>query len=231
MQGLRDAVSNEGAVSERMRLSHITEERKRLEKMRAKTALADKKRQLEHNKIEISHRETELRRINVEFAHAERNVEAMKHEMKDLDDKVHHLKTVYADMLTHIEKEKALLANRKKESDHEANQMQLIEKEMRALESRLDHARETVRHIGLEVTEFETKIAHMSNDADKAQVDAMKIASQKRYKDTEFNNRQRVMAGYAEKKTHEANEIHRLQGENTRLEQEIHALEKIAEER
>ncbi len=84
MSGLRDAVSNEGALSERMRLGHITDERHRIESERAKQGLEQKKRQLQHDKMEVSSHEAELRRVMGELARAEQVAVSIKQEMERL---------------------------------------------------------------------------------------------------------------------------------------------------
>ncbi len=84
LSGLRSAVRDEGALSERMRLGHITEERHRIEAERAKQGLEEKKRQLQHDRMEVSSHESELRRVMGEFARAEQTATAIKQEMDAL---------------------------------------------------------------------------------------------------------------------------------------------------
>src|SRR4051812_34303046 len=92
LKGAKGYVSNEGAISEQMRLKHIKEMRDREERERAKQQLEVKKREHERNKIDIQHREVEIRRLQSEMTRAESEVQEEEHVCKEHEEKVNRIK-------------------------------------------------------------------------------------------------------------------------------------------
>ncbi len=228
LSGLKTAVRDEGALSERMRLAHIKELKDKQDQERAKTSLVEKKRLLDRNKIEISHRQTELRRLNSELVRSEALVHETEREMKEQDEKIASLYTKHNDMLFEISKHKEDVERSRLQIDKENKELYHYEQEIKALELKITREKELVRTTDQAIEHLSVKIAHLTNDATKLQSESGHEKSNKMYKEKELDARKRSYTILSTKKMTEENEVKRLTAENARLEQEIKKLEQEA---
>ncbi len=223
--GIKRAVGDEGAISERMRLSHITKLKEEEEAKRAKSSLVEKRRLLDRNKTEISHRQTEIRRLDQELTRAEAAVTLIENEMKGEEEKVGKLMAKYNDLTFQINQEREKMGVDKSKVDNEMQTLHHYQDEIKAIELRMMREKDLVRQAGQDIEKITVKMAHLTNDANRMHTDFLHANSQKQYREREKENRRRALSIVTSKKEHEASEIHRLESENTRLEQEIKSLE------
>jgi len=225
LYGLKTAVRDEGAVSERMRLDHIKAQRDRIESERAKTSLEEKKRVLERNKREISQRQTEARRIGSELTRMEATIKALENDIKNHDSTVSSLKAKHADILFEIDKLREKMDVDRGRTSKQAMTIQHYLSELHTLELRVQREKEVLHEINHTLDEGTVKMAHLTNDANRMQTELSKSESKKRYHEQEITTRKRNFNTLNDKKNHEVNEVQRLTAENARLEQEIKQLE------
>ncbi len=225
LSGIRSALRDEGAVSENARLSHIKRLRDEEEARRAKSSITEKKRQLERNKTEMSHRETEARRLAGELVRAQGAVTEIEAEMKTETEKVGKLIAKYNDLLVEINRDQDIVGADKSKMDKETQTLNHYQEEIKALEQRMTREKDLMREAGKDVEHLTMKMAHLKNDANKIHTDFMHANVQKQYKEREKEARKRALRIVEEKKAHEASEVQRLQSENARLEQEIKSLD------
>lgn len=225
LKNIKAAVGNEGAISERMRLSHITELKDKEEQRRAKTSLEDKRRIFELNKRDISNLETEVRRLNGELTRAQAALISIEAEMKEEQEKVSVLVIKYNDMLFQINNEKDIIRADRTRIEKDTQELHHYESEIKAIEFSMTKEKEDMRQINQHIDTFVVKIAHLTNDANKAHAEVSRANSQKQYKEREKEARKRSLAIVVEKKEYEIHELQRLHAENTRLDQEIKTLE------
>ncbi len=225
IKSIKKALGDEGAISERMRLKHISEQRDKEEMRRAKTSVEDKKRALERNKSDISHRETEMRRLQSELSRAQLSFSQIENEMKDEDEKVAALNRKHADLVFQLQKEKEKVVQDRTKIDKETEDIKHYEDEIEALKLRMVREKNISQEVDREIQALLVKIAHLSNDAEKAHIEANRAGSKKQYRDREREARKRAVKIIEDKRAHETSEIQRLHAENARLEQEIKTLE------
>ena len=97
--------------------------------------------------------------------------------------------------------------------------------EIEDIKMRMAREKNIVQGVDREIQALLVKIAHLSNDAEKAHIEANRAGSKKQYRDREREARKRAVKIIEYKRAHETSEIQRLHAENARLEQEIKTLE------
>lgn len=160
LAGRRDHVSNEGAISERMRLDYIKKQRERQEKERARQELADKKRIWERNKIDIGHREIELRRLHSEQVRAESDLKSGTQEAQEFEQKINHQKTLIFSMGAEIQKLQLELQQLKNKQEKQSIDLVHIESQ-KAYKQKEKDKKEVV------AKEYETKVKREAYEIDR----------------------------------------------------------------
>ncbi|MFM2384078.1 MAG: hypothetical protein RIQ72_650 [Candidatus Parcubacteria bacterium] len=225
--GLKSALGNEGAISERARLAHIKAEHDRVEKEKSKLSLEEKKKKLDHNKRELSQRTIEVRRIVSEIVHAESMLQSIEREMKAMDAQVGQLNAKYNDLMFQTNDHKKKMDLHRDQLVKENQAEQHLQQEIRALELKMVREKDEIARISKEMDTMSVQISRLTNDANKVQADIHRSNSQKQYKSKEIEARKRAVSTLSEKKMHEISEMRRLESENARLESEIKSLERL----
>jgi septal ring factor EnvC (AmiA/AmiB activator) len=88
------------------------------------------------------------------------------------------------------------------------------------------HERDIIHQIHVDIEHLGMRIAHLTNDAAKAQTDVAHSRSNRMYKEKELENRKRSYTQLMQKKEQEQHEITRLSALNSQLEREIQSLER-----
>jgi chromosome segregation ATPase len=223
---IKSALRDEGAISERMRLQHIKEEREKHEAQQAKMSLLDKKRQLERNTHDLSRRQIELRRLTAEIARAELLFHEMERDIASYEEQMSVLQRKHADMLFQIDTHKKQVGEHQETINKHTRTVQTYEQEIHILEQKMNRERDIIHQIHVDIEHLGVRIAHLTNDATKAQTEVAHSRSNRMYKEKELENRKRTYAQLMQKKDQEQHEITRLSSLNSQLEREIQNMER-----
>lgn len=225
LKSLKRAITDEGAVSERMRLQHIKEERDRVELERAKTALQQKKITLDHNKADISRRKIESRRLDSEIIHSNNQLQVLDRDVKALLELVSKLSTHNTDITFQLNEHKKKMDQDREATVREHQVENHLNQQLQAVQLKVAREKDVIASISSDMDAISVKIARLTNDLNKIEADTHHAQSQKQYKDREALERKRALTVLTDRKKHEESEIQRLEAENLRLESEIKNLE------
>ena len=172
--GKSKPVANEGALSERMFADHNIKKKNWAEKEQAKQKLELEGRKLQHNKLELSSRESDLRRFTNELTRAEMAAADAKKISEDSHHQIAAAKEEVDSLRKHIEETKALLARLTNDMHHaETEYLRLSSvKSQKELEAkRREAAAEKLKdgkfHVQNEIQRLHSDIARGSQDVTK----------------------------------------------------------------
>ncbi len=214
-----------GASSESLLVKRMAEQRKRAEREKNKQQLNDLQRKFDHNKIEISRKETDIRRLNTEVAHADRDLEIITADMMALDEKEHDMKVKRSDSSVHVDELERKVILYRKEADEIARRIEHTQNELTALQRELVEQKRQAYEAGLKIQKTQLEIKQDESTESKVELDANRANSEKKRKAIEMENKKRAADMLKLRRDNEAIESKRLKDENTRLETEIHSVE------
>ena len=221
----KGALGNDATSSERLRIQAAQEQKKRFEKEKAKQSLAEAKRKYDHDRMEVSHRETELRRLNIEIAKSEKDIQEITGALKLTDKKEHDIKVRSSEQEIQIKDLEKEIAHLKLESDKKSHEVRTLELELQKLQQKLIEAKREVSEYGARIQSIGLQIRQIDGLVHKSKVDTERARSEKMYKEKDIENKTRMLNVLRSKKDHEATEINRLKSEMQNLEREIKDLE------
>ncbi len=221
----KQALGFDAGASERMRAEAAIKERQRVEKERAKQQLQDVERKFEHNKTEISHKETEARRLIAEITHEMHDVQNTERALKAVEEKEHASKVQVSDVGKQIQDAQKEEILKKKELEelnrdltHLKNQIALLVQKEKDFEKRIYENQMATQKLLLQIKQLESQ-------ENKSQTDISHTKSDLAYKMKELDNKKRAVQAMDQKRMREIGEIQRLKFENAKLEIEIRQLE------
>lgn len=224
LAGLKTAVGEEGAISERMRLQYMKEQRNKQESQRVKTSIIDKKIILDRNKLAVSRRQIEIRRLTAEITRSEIMLHEIEMDIANYDVLISGIQKKHTEILFQINTHKKEIDQQRDSVNAENRNIHHYEEEIKVLEIKMIHERDMAHQINKNIEKISIEIAHLINDASKAQMDVSHSHGNRIYKEKEFENRKRNFTFLSSKKDEELKEVARINGENAKLEHEIQSL-------
>lgn len=217
-----------GASSEKLMLQRMQEQKKQAERQKAKQDLADIQRKIDHNKLDISHRETESRRLASEIAHEERELQDLNHDMKALEEKEHSMKTKKTDSETASDKLDREISENKKIADEISRKIQQLDREIMDLQQELVKQKHLAYEVGVKIQKAMLEERQTDTQASKASSDADHAKSDHRRKEMEIDAKKQSVDHLKQRREYEIHEMDRLKAENVKYEIEAKNLESKA---
>jgi chromosome segregation ATPase len=221
----KQALGFDAGASEKLRLQAAEKERHRIEKDRAKMKLTELERKLDHNKLDMSHRLTEMRRLETEIIHLQTEVQGMQRDLDSLDKKEHDLRVHSTDFEINAEKVNKQILEHRRQSDSQSHVAAHLEGQITQLQQQLAVVKKSIVDSNSEVQKLLLNVKQLEGESNKSNLGAQHAKSEREYKVKELENKKKSEKILEDKKHHEAGEVERLKGEDSKLELEIKMLE------
>jgi len=221
----KQALGFDAGASERMRTEAAIKEQQRVLKQRAKQQLDDVQRKYEHNKTEISHKETEARRLIAEITHAMHEVQDVERQMKMVEDKEHTSKVHASDIGKQIQDTQKEQNQKKKEIDEMNRELGHLENQIGLLQQKANDFKKRIYDAGMLIQKMLLQVKQLESQENKNATDMSHAKAEVQYKLKDLDNKKRAVQTMDQKRMREIGEIQRLRIENTHLEMEIKQLE------
>lgn len=221
----KQALGFDAGASERMRVEGLNRERHRIEKERAKQQLQDLQRKHEHNKTEISNKQTEARRLIAEITHVMHEVQDVERALRAIEQKEHASKMHVSEVGTQIQEAQKQTIQKKKEAEEINHEIDHLEKQISLLQQKVTDFRKRAYETSMTIQKIALQIKQLESQENRNQTEVSHAKSDEQYKLKDLDNKKRSLQVMDQKRMREIGEIQRLEHENARLEAEIRMLE------
>ncbi len=223
-RALGNALNNDSANSEKLRIEAAKRQREREEKERAKMQLASLEQKRDHAKLELSHHQTEVRRLISEIEHDSRAVQDLEHALKQVAEKEHTLRGRVSDFDHEAQTLEKELLEKRKESDNTTNELHKKESELQKLQQEVARVKNEISAIGSEIQKLGLTVRQNEIEKRNVLVEADHAKADHMVKEKDLDAKKRSLTFMQDKKAHAIAESDRLTAEIMKMENEIRAL-------